>query len=305
MAKRYEVRCYPTYLFLNGNGELVHRTSSAYPVSPFVELGENALVPERQFGTLQTKYSKGQIAPSEIIRYMAMRQASCLPNDEELEAYLKTQTEADFLNRENWFVLQTYVVNPHNEMFRYMLQNRSSFEKRYTTDSVQLVIERVYGTAMAQCIYAKEPDTAAYHKLRKEVRDLSLPSSERLIMGSDMSLYSVTGQWDAYAKVSAEYINAYADSDWALLNNIAWSFYEHIDDPVHLDKAIGWSKKSIAINPNYYNSDTYASLLYKRGKKSEAVAAAKQAIILAEKEGMDSTPTKELLRKIHAMKSNK
>jgi hypothetical protein len=155
---------------------------------------------------------------------------------------------------------------------------------------------------MGKCLYAKEPDTAAYQKLRKEVINLNMPFSEKLALGSDMTLYAATKQWDAYAKVSATYIAAYADSDWLLLNNVAWTFYEHIDDSANLDKAIAWSKKSLELNANYYSTDTYAALLYKRGKKSEAESAAKQAIALAEKEGMDSAPTKELLKKIQAMK---
>lgn len=305
MVKQYDVHCYPTYLFINGKGELVHRQSSAYPVSKFVELGENALLPEKQYGTLQTKYSTGTIAPSEIIQYMAMRKATCLSTDVELETYIKTQSEADYIKRENWFVLQTYVADPHNTMFRYLLTHRAPFEERYTTDSVQYVMERVYANAMGKCLYAKEPDTTAYQKLRKEVINLKLPFSEKLALGSDMSLYAVTKQWDEYAKVSATYIAAYADSDWSFLNNVAWTFYEHLEDPVNLDKAIAWSKKSVELNTNYYNTDTYAALLYKRGKKSEAETAAKQAIALAEKEGMDSTPTKDLLKKIQAMKPNK
>ncbi|MEO6239810.1 MAG: thioredoxin family protein [Bacteroidia bacterium] len=302
LAKKYDVRCYPTYLFINGNGTLVHRQSSTSPVLQFVELGEFALLPDKQYAAMENKYTAGKITPSELIRFMSMRQATCLAIEDQLEAYMKTQADSTFIYPQNWMVLRTYVQTPDCSMFRYLLSHRAAFETRYTTDSVHMAIIKVYGSAMGKCLYAKVPDTTGYKKLRSEVVNLKLPFTEELILENDMAFYSITERWNEYARTATSYVTSYADSNWATLNNIAWTFYAHIDDPGLLAKALTWSKRSVDLDANDFNLDTYAALLYKLGRKSEAEAAALRAIALADKDKVDSSETKALLEKIRKMK---
>lgn len=91
------------------------------------------------------------------------------------------------------------------------------------------------------------------------------------------------------------------ESNWQSLNEIAWAFYENVTDKELLASATDWAKKSIELNKNYYNTDTYAALLYKQGKNKEALAAAKVAIEQAELEGIDAVETQELLKKLESM----
>src|SRR6185503_10815231 len=39
LAKKYEVGCYPTFLFIDGNGQLIHRQSGGGEVKSFIQLG--------------------------------------------------------------------------------------------------------------------------------------------------------------------------------------------------------------------------------------------------------------------------
>jgi predicted RNA polymerase sigma factor len=69
-----------------------------------------------------------------------------------------------------------------------------------------------------------------------------------------------------------------------------------------LAKAEAWAKYSVELYPAYFNYDTYASVLYKLGKKAQAKAAAEKAIEIAKKEGEDYSITQELLEKINKLK---
>ncbi|WP_020605875.1 hypothetical protein [Spirosoma spitsbergense] len=55
------------------------------------------------------------------------------------------------------------------------------------------------------------------------------------------------------------------------LNQGAWAFYEVVDDPKVLEKALAWAKRSMDIQPQTANRDTYAHLLYKLGRRQEAI----------------------------------
>ncbi|HNL37511.1 MAG TPA: hypothetical protein PKH43_00210, partial [Saprospiraceae bacterium] len=107
-----------------------------------------------------------------------------------------------------------------------------------------------------------------------------------------------TGETDKYAQAAVDYFDKFPPDNWSELNEMAWSFYQNVDDPKMLEKALGWAKKSVAMEANYYNTDTLAALLYKTGKKKQALKEAKKAIELAKKSGDDYSGTEELIKQI-------
>jgi thioredoxin-related protein len=59
LAKKYNVRSYPTYLFFDSNGNLVHRSLGSMPAEDFIKLCKSALDPNQQYITLREKYLSG------------------------------------------------------------------------------------------------------------------------------------------------------------------------------------------------------------------------------------------------------
>jgi thioredoxin-related protein len=72
VAQKFNVKAYPTFLFINGNGELIHKSVGGMMPEDFLELGSNALLPEKQFYTIEKKAKDGKIPPVQFdswIRY--------------------------------------------------------------------------------------------------------------------------------------------------------------------------------------------------------------------------------------------
>ncbi len=98
-----------------------------------------------------------------------------------------------------------------------------------------------------------------------------------------------------------EYVNG-EEFDWnnsGQLNNLAWNAYENETDNEILKKAIKWIQRSIELDKNYYNVDTFAALLYKTGNFKQALTNAEQAIKIAKKEEYDYSSTTKLIELIH------
>ena len=49
IAKQYEVKCYPNLLFIDGDGNLVHRIAGSMSVKEFINLGKETQYPEKCF----------------------------------------------------------------------------------------------------------------------------------------------------------------------------------------------------------------------------------------------------------------
>ena len=85
------------------------------------------------------------------------------------------------------------------------------------------------------------------------------------------------------------------------LNDIAWEVFGATSDKDALQKALGWSKRSLELFPeNSASIDTYANLLYKLGQKEEAISKEEEALKYA-----DQTSSKGFQDTIEKMKAGK
>jgi hypothetical protein len=272
------------------------------PVAKFVEAGQNAMNPAKQFSASQKKYAAGNMTSEEMGEYILMREHSCLKSNDELTKYFLTQKETDLSSKLNWTILSECMASIKFESreFNYLVDHRTDFEKLYTAEEVNRVISSRYSSAMRTFIRDKNSD--GYAKLREELLKKNFAFSDEIVLSSDMSLQESKKDWVHYAAAAEAYINKFGKDNSGLLNNVSWSFYENVEDKALLAKAEGWSKRSIELQADYYNYDTYAAVLFKLGKKAEAQKAAESAIELAKKGGDDYKATAELLEKIKALK---
>lgn len=84
------------------------------------------------------------------------------------------------------------------------------------------------------------------------------------------------------------------------LNNLAWEIYENTDDAEELNNAILYVKRSIDINRNYYNLDTYSALLFKTNNFQKANEIGREAIRIAKRDSIDYEATTKLIKKFNA-----
>ena len=105
--------------------------------------------------------------------------------------------------------------------------------------------------------------------------------------------------WEAYQKHIIEYMNTYLIDNTYYLGDYASIFYENefITSDESLDEAIKWIKKGIDLTNLPFYHYYYAALLYKRGLRQEALAAAQ--VLVANK--WMPTRTAELIAKINSM----
>jgi thioredoxin-related protein len=301
LAKRYEVGCYPTYLFIDENGNLLHRASGEYPVKEFIAIGNEALSPKTQFATIDKKCKTGKATPSEILLDLQVRKATYMAYDTLLDVYMKAQPDSCLSNRENWNLLHTYNPQPWNHMFRYLLSHQQEFSDKFTEDSIRFLINKVYALAMATSLnyLYGVPDTVEYRKLRTDAINLHLSYLESLVCWNDMDYYIIAENQNAFAKTACYCVRNYNNGSGS---DVTWKFYEHVTDTAYLDTAISWAARAVSLKPDYFTTKNYAALLYKRGRKQEAKLQATRAISFEDKLLYEDPEQKELLRKIRAMK---
>lgn len=292
LAQRYEVQAYPTLLFVDGNGTVVHRALGFHNKDQFLELGRAANDPAKNQRGLEQRYAAGDRTPELMQALLASKAAANDPNVSAIATeYLKTQT--DWTSAANMEIILLYANDPASAPFDYFLQNRAKFTDAYGEEAV------VGKSQTALGLYLRDNPEAPMAEVQQMIGKL-IPGEEgeKLSVYYPVVFYQQTGDVDKYAEAAVAYFDRYPPDNWSELNEMAWGFYENVDDRAMLEKALEWAKKSVSMEANYYNTDTLAALYAKLGKKKLAIKHAKKAIELAKKSGDDASATEQLLAQL-------
>jgi thiol-disulfide isomerase/thioredoxin len=300
LAKKYDIRAYPTMLYLNSNGEQLHRTCGSSPAAAFIISGKNALSHATQLATYTADFKAGKVNASFADTYFSMLRNACQSYSEEVKSYFSTVKAEDLRSRNNWNIIYNYIDDYSSKTFTDFEADRNIYAKLYSLDSVENKINSVYTSSLYSSIQNKDMKT--YEILKTKLRASNTKDAERIIMEADVKLYQRNGDWANYAKYATEFVNKYEADNASELNSFAWTFYEHVDDVAMLRNAEVWAKHATQKDDNYPYNDTYAAVLYKLGQKSEAKVIAEKAISIAKKTGDDFKETSALLEKIELMK---
>ena len=291
-AKTYAVAAYPTLLFFNPNGELVHKVLGAQPADQLLMQSEKAIDPTQQIFSMQKKYEAGERNPEFLLKYInSLIQANEDPN-EAVQAYLGNVKKEDWAKEENFNIIATTQLDSKSEVFKYVVSNRAAFEKSAGIENVGNYIEMVYSYAIGAVSEAH--DNAAYNSLKADIEKNMGSKAAALVAMLNFSYH--LGEKDEF-KYAQIFFDKYCDNG-NQLNQIAWQYFETETDKAKLKAALKWADKSISLNKNWYNLDTKANLLNKLGKKKEAIATAEEAVKLAKAAGEDATETEALLKKL-------
>jgi len=118
------------------------------------------------------------------------------------------------------------------------------------------------------------------HTVTTKFGDLGL----EMVYGKRMAYYMVNNDWNNFGKYYVLYFEKALKRPEYYINNISWAIFENINDPKVLKFACDVVMK-YSMETWYQNEveayDTYANLLYKTGKKEQAIEWEEKAIKLA------------------------
>jgi len=298
VAAKYQTEAMPTFLWLSGDGVVVHRSMGGRNLLQFLELGNAALDPDQQITTMHTRYKNGDRSPSFLKQYTKVISASEFRGYEPIsKEYLETQS--NWNTEENMRFLFDYSeANINSDLFRYTLENRAAFVKLLGKDKVESKID-----------FAAEKDRSASGISRSDADALKIHYSiyypEEIAYDKAMKVYFRQLMYspdrleqEAFKAEIQLYMASTPDQDWNFYNAAAWQLYELTDENHLLQKAADWTRISMSKEQNAHNTDTMAHILYKLKNKDEAKKYAEQSLSIAKRDGVDYSATLQLLEKM-------
>lgn len=298
-AKAYQVNAYPSFLFIDAKGNMVHKSLGGRPVAEFIALGEAASDPDRQVGTLMHSYKEGNREAAFMRKYIdALNSAGMKEAGEVAEEYLASQD--DWLSEDNIkFIFDNVKPDTESKLYKFMSENKDAFYKSAGEEGVDGKLKTGVLYALRKNRNATEADIA--NAFKKPFPEKGQQFADEYELQKLMYSRNEEDQ-KKFFDLAVKYDDKYQIDSWNMLNSIAWRFFELTDDPALLEKAKTMAINSIGKDSNYFNNDTLAAICYKLQEKELAVKHANIAIDLAKKDGADFSETEKLLEKINTLK---
>ncbi len=293
LAKMYNVRAYPTLLFIDGSGTLIHRVAGYMEAEDFIQLGKTANDPTKSLSALEKKYADGNRDANFLRKYTEIRYNTADGSHSEIaDAYLETQD--DWGTEENIEFIYQYTDDASSPAFEYLVKNKQKFkdvlgERAVTQKIEQLIYMQIYYGETQPTLEEIEGIFKKYYPEK----------AGELYANFKMSYYRQAGDRKGYADAAIDRFKKFPPRDYSELNEAAWTFYEVIDDKKYLKQALKWAKKSVKMSNRYENNDTVAHLYHKLGKTKKAIKYANAAIDIAKANKEDYSFTQGLLDKIN------
>lgn len=137
LAKKYEVRSYPTYGFIDPvTQELVHRSSSRQSAETFVQTAKNALNVETRSPYLIGQFEKGNKERRFLIHYIEYMH-SVYRRDDVTKAFdLLISTGASLQQPEIWNLFVKTISGPTNPYLKQVSAHYAEFVKQHGKNAV-------------------------------------------------------------------------------------------------------------------------------------------------------------------------
>ncbi|WP_247236031.1 thioredoxin family protein [Telluribacter sp. SYSU D00476] len=313
LALQYSVKAYPTGLFLDHEGKVVHQFVGFRPVHEFLaeadrafRTTENGLV----YSLYKEAFDQGRRDAELLLIYFKFRRIYNLPTHEQLEQVL-ADTPADSLQVPNWQKLIAQNTEwARGKGFEWLLTQKQ-------TPNIKNRLEFIISNSIR--VAQEKKDLEAFQRTLAYLDEIEEPRAAReLKTRYEIGFYTETKKLDKLTQSAERYLQeevtpylteetqqhnpeAYKKAQ-DRLSSLCWTYINHINKD-KLSRICDCMAGLIQKEQNPHILNQYASLLYKQGNRQEAIEAQTQALTLAQDLNLEEA--KDFESTLKQMKRNK
>lgn len=272
IREKYSVSGFPTLLFVNGDGEVVHLRVGGGSAADIIELGKTALDPEKNFLVVSGKIKDGDLTEETLKNYFNIRYRS--PDQDSLmTAYFMTKSVEDMYSQEVWEMFRDFSHDLESGNFQYFINNYMKYEEIFGNTEV----EEKLMSGFEYFMYKNRGDTSDFAMMREINPEVFKKLELKIEFYEAYNAYyqdkRSKEKWDTFIDLAKSFLNK--ETEPHDLNNICWFIYQNhqtFNDTATLAVAKEWSKATLEALPDvHYINDTYAHILFELGEIKEAI----------------------------------
>lgn len=306
IRQRYDVSGFPTFLFFDPNGDIVHKEMGGKAVGEFITVAVNALNADRQLYPLLKEYQQGKKNYNEMgylaitLKHIGDEKLAWAIAEDYTTNYLFKLPHARLFTNENIEFIGSFIQNSKDIFFDFFYRqsdiiNKVMDNQYYTRYKIDFIVAKEeIDPILIKASNSKGRMPSWTNLFLGIKRKYNESYAERGVLNAKERWYQYNQDWPELHKMYVERYHKYgvtgtvngASNIDGVSNNMAWDIFEHSEDREIILQAVEWMGKileqgNISEGEQANMMDTYANLLYKAGRTNEAQEWETKAIEMA------------------------
>lgn len=289
LAKKYRIGGYPTLLFIDSEGKMLHSEAGFKNDSSFLAMCQTALNPSERLAGLDEKFNRGEWNTEFLKSYIDKR--AILMNasqDAAIEAYLKLLP--DWTQPEVMDFIMGNIVNPESLGFLYLLDKKKIFSAKYGVNQVNQRIESIVYQELT-----KGSHRTTLATMNNIIAQLYPEEAERIQAKYKITYHLATLEPSLLMEATEAYITKFPPEDPAELADFAVGISAICAEKAQLKKAMTWVETAFKKEENFECQLAMAYLYKSMGKKKKAKKMANKTIAWAKEKQENYAPAVQFL----------
>lgn len=281
--RKYRVTAFPTLLFLDPEGNVVHKVVGGMDMKNFINLGKFAASKSDVSSSLDKAYEEGQRDPGFMAEYIEALAKSNRPLLKIANDYLHTQN--DFKTPENLKIIFYGLVEVDSRIFNLLVENRRDIIKIFDKETVSERIVKAANATVNKAIEFNSVDLL--EEANDKVKRYADDQYDKFQYTSRLRFYSKTRQPDMFLRYASEYASESKENKFELANDI---LHSQKDQPKLVRQATVWAVELAKDKANEQNCFVAAQLLYLGSEYQESKIYAEKALKFASQSKSGALP---------------
>lgn len=276
LAQQYGVRAYPTLLFIDGEGKVVHTDKGAKPVDRFLMLGKTALKKFDKSIEYEKEYANGERSAAFLKKYAYALQRAKKPYIKIANEYLQTiEQPADYKSSDNLKFIFDMVETVDSRLFSLLVKYRSDMLAldNYDKDDFEHKVVKVAEKTIVKAVEFSSEDLLA--EAKTAVKSHAKDSYKEFVLRADVTYYSATKDEVKFIKAISKYVKKFAKNNAVKLNEAAELVLKVCESPSSFKKAEKWAAKAVKNGGQARYYLTHTKVLIQLNEKQKALKVAK------------------------------
>lgn len=298
LRKKFQVNAYPTYLYLDTAGNLLHRDGGAKDADKFITIGKRALDPANNLEGMNKEYEAGNRSQGFLRRYIiALGHAHEKSKQNKVfKAYYNARPTSKMFNEKDFDVIMS-VADITDTPFLFVLQHHEKFQEIVGKEKLDFSIYAKFIFPFSQMVYKDEVEA-----MKNEASKYKAYFPFIVQKAEDMAMI----RWYRKQKLTLPLSNACVSfvqkyspdspDDIYYCMNMVLNAPDMEKD--NYKDALELTENAVKRFPsNLLLRDAYAGLLYKSGNKEDALTEAKKVLADCPENKQAKLWSKKLLEK--------
>ncbi|ERJ61363.1 hypothetical protein M472_21645 [Sphingobacterium paucimobilis HER1398] len=305
LGKQYKVAAYPTLMFLDGNGDIVHSTAGAPDAQGLIELGKTALDPQKNQLSLLKEWDSGNREEAFMRKYFSslMRAYQNAKAHDDFEQYFATLSKAEKASSFTFELMQTVKELPFSPAFDYLEQNKADYYQTVGKGKVDSTIAKSYLWYLKNLQYGgmMNKDLTEFNTKLAQFKAKNYPYYDEYVAfydvfdfknsdnKSDAEIFMTKGT--AFLAKYGLNNDDYTISLTMMLANLIWGKDKGV-------AGIEWMERLVDRNPDVRYLDSYFHILFRNLRWDQALEVAQR---IKEEQIKQNRSTKDIDQKIQSI----